>query len=84
MVGTTFCGSAEPPPAPLFVRLPPAEPGGASNPRRLPPGPGVMGGGGLGAAELQVHARGATRIPTQGDELVLQDRKLVLAVCFLR
>lgn len=72
VVGTTFCGSAGPPPAPLFVRLPPAEPGGASNPRRLPPGPGVMGPGGLGEAELQVHARGATWIPTRGDERSLQ------------
>lgn len=41
MVGTTFCGSARQPLAPLFVRPPPAEPGGAPGPRRPPPGPGL-------------------------------------------
>lgn len=43
VVGTTFCGSAGRPPAPLFVRLQPAEPGGAPSPRPLPPGPGLRG-----------------------------------------
>lgn len=39
VVGTTFCGLAGPPPAPLFVRLAAAEPGGAPCPRRQSPGP---------------------------------------------
>lgn len=40
VVGTTFCGSAGPPLAPLFVRRPLEEPGGAPAPCRLPPGSG--------------------------------------------
>lgn len=43
VVGTTFCGSAGPPPALLFVRQPRAEPGGVLGPRRPPPGPGRRG-----------------------------------------
>lgn len=66
VVGTTFCGSAGPPPAPLFVRLPPAGPGAAPGPRRPPPGDPPGGRGGPGAAELQVLPPGATRIPTRG------------------
>lgn len=46
VAGTTFCGSAGQPPAPLFVRLLLAEPGGAKGPRRLPPGHGLWGAAG--------------------------------------
>lgn len=78
VAGTTFCGSAGPPPAPLFVPLLLAEPGGAKGPRRLPPGPGLWGAAGQRRlAELQAHAQGNTRILTRGDELNLQDWKLV-------
>lgn len=53
VVGTTFCGSARRPPAPLFVRTSPADPGGAAFFRRLPPGrgsegPACRGGGAAG------------------------------------
>lgn len=75
VVGTTFCGSARPPPARVFVRPLPAEPGGAPGPCRPPPGPGrrgAAGGGGgrPGPAKPQVHARGASRVPTRVMSLV--------------
>ena len=73
MVGTTFCGSARPPPARVFVRLLPAEPGEAPGPRRPPPGPGprgAAGDGGPGPVKPQVHAQGAARVPTRVMSLV--------------
>lgn len=56
VAGTTFCGSAGPPPSPLFVPLLLAQPGGVEGLRRLPPGPGLWGRGRPEAAELQAHA----------------------------
>lgn len=53
VVGTTFCGSARQPPAPLFVRPPPTEPGEAPGPRRPPPGPGPRWAAGDGWLGLQ-------------------------------